>query len=74
MRVNFTQNLQGTALWAGNSPAVISSNYMGTGTPEDAKRYYSLKPQTSTVVAMDISTNASSAAGNSSETTLRAVV
>jgi hypothetical protein len=74
MRVNFTQNLQGTALWAGNSPAVISSNYMGTGTPEDAKRYYSLNPQTSTVVAMNISTNASSVAGNSSETTLRAVV
>ena len=74
MRVNFTQNLHETGLLAGSSPAAISSNYLGTGTPEEAKRYYALNPQTSPVAAMNISTNASSVAGNSNETTLLAVV
>ena len=74
MRVNFTQNLHETGLLAGSSPAAISSNYLGTGTPEEAKRHFWLTPQSSSLVAMSISTNSSSVAGNSNETTLRVVV
>jgi hypothetical protein len=72
--VNFTQNPHQTALWPGNGPAVISTNYLGAGAPKEAKRYYSLNPQSSTVVAINISTSASFVAENSNETTLRVVV
>jgi hypothetical protein len=74
MRVNSTQNLEKTALWAGNSPAVISSNYLGTGTPEEAKRSFSLNPPSSSLVAMNISANSSSVVENSNETAFCVVV
>jgi site-specific recombinase XerD len=45
MRVNFTGDVAATSRWAGNSPAVVFSNYLGAATPEDAKRFYALRPK-----------------------------
>jgi integrase len=44
MRLLKTQDLEGTALWAGNSPKVIQEDYRGIGIKEDAEKFYSLKP------------------------------
>ena len=46
MRVNATGDIEATARWAGNSPAVVVKNYLGAGTPDDAKKFYALEPET----------------------------
>jgi site-specific recombinase XerD len=43
-RLNLTGDIAATALWAGNSPGVIRSSYLGKATEDDAKRFYNLKP------------------------------
>jgi site-specific recombinase XerD len=52
MRVNATGDIPATARWAGNSAAVITQHYLGVGTPEDAARFYALRPKTGNVIAM----------------------
>ncbi|MDB6124517.1 MAG: hypothetical protein JWQ71_3510, partial [Pedosphaera sp.] len=42
-RVADTQEVNKTALEAGNSPAMIFSNYRELVTPQDAKSWFSLK-------------------------------
>jgi hypothetical protein len=44
MRLLKTQDLEGTALWAGNSPKVTQEDYRGIGIKADAEKFYSLKP------------------------------
>ena len=44
MRVNGTGDLEATARWAGNSPAVIEQSYLGVASPEDAAQFYALRP------------------------------
>ena len=72
--MNFTQNLHQTAFWAGNGRAVISADYLGSGTPEEAERYYSLNSQSGTVVAIGMSTNSAFVAENPNEMKSRVVV
>lgn len=50
MRVNSTGDIAATSRWAGNSPAVVFSNYLGAATPDDAKRFYALRPKPTGVV------------------------
>jgi integrase len=45
-RVAETGNVNATALEAGNSPAMIFSNYRELVEPEDAKRWFLIKPET----------------------------
>lgn len=61
MRVNSTGNIPETAVWAGNSAAVIIKHYLGTGTPEDAQRFYALRPPTGKVISMALPPVASEA-------------
>lgn len=53
MRVNLTNDLPATARWAGTSVEKIRTNYLGRGTPEDAQRFYGLKPKAGNIVAMN---------------------
>ena len=52
MRVNESRDEPDTAIWAGTSVAKIHSNYLGKATPEDAQRFYALKPEAGNVVAL----------------------
>jgi site-specific recombinase XerD len=60
MRVNYTNDIPATARWAGTSVEKIRTNYLGKGTPEDAKRFYALKPKAGNVVAMPQGTSGES--------------
>ena len=44
MRVNATNDVAATSRWAGNSPAVLEEHYLGNALPEDAERFYQLRP------------------------------
>lgn len=43
-RVRKTGDINTAATWAGNSPAIIRTNYLGLVSGSDAKAYYSLNP------------------------------
>ncbi len=45
VRVAATGDIEGTSLWAGNSPGIIREHYLGTMTPEDAATIYSFGPK-----------------------------
>jgi integrase len=47
MRLNLRNDLAETARWAGNSPSIVTTNYEGRGTPDDAKQFYALRPKPS---------------------------
>lgn len=42
MRVNLTHDVKETSRWAGNTPEVVSSHYLGAGTAADAREFYGL--------------------------------
>lgn len=44
MKVNLTNDLPAVSRWAGNTPEVISSNYLGYATSDDATLFYALTP------------------------------
>ena len=52
MRANEKGDIPATARWAGNSAAVVCTNYLGAGTPDDAKRFYALRPVAGKVVSI----------------------
>lgn len=49
-RVASTGDIAATALWAGNSVAVINEHYLGAATKDDAMTFYSLTPNSPTNV------------------------
>lgn len=48
MRLNHTGDLAATARWSGNTPAVLEEHYLGVCSPDDAGRFYALKPTPAT--------------------------
>jgi site-specific recombinase XerD len=51
-RVASTDDIAATALWAGNSVAVIREHYLGAATKTDATTFYALRPITSNVISI----------------------
>lgn len=45
MRVNLTKNISEVSRWAGNTPDIVCSHYLGSATPDDARRFYALLPE-----------------------------
>lgn len=45
-RVNLTDDISATALWAGTSVAVIREHYLGAATKDEAGTFYALRPPT----------------------------
>lgn len=45
MRVNSTHDVKETSRWAGNTPEIVTSHYLGAGTAEDAREFYGLTPE-----------------------------
>lgn len=52
MRVNASEDVEATALWAGNSSAIIDEHYLGVATPQDAHLFYGLRPRAGSVVPL----------------------